>query len=93
MLGGAATFQAKARGVSILVAKQILFEPNNITADKNGRFVIVSGKLFKTKVILANVYAPNDAASFFDCVFSLLQDLDSHFLILGGTLTVGWTQL
>lgn len=79
------TFQAKARGVSILVANHISFEPNNVTADKNGRFVIVSGKLFNTKVILANIYAPNvDDASFFDRVFSLLQDLDSHFLILGG---------
>ena len=79
------TFQAKARGVSILVAKHISFEPNNVTADKNGRFVIVSGKLFNTKVILANVYNLNvDDASFFDRVFSLLQDLDTHFLILGG---------
>ena len=79
------TFQAKARGVSILVANHILFEPNSVTADKNGRFVIVSGKLFNTKVILANVYAPNvDDVSFFDRVFSLLHDLDSHFLILGG---------
>ena len=67
------TFQAKAIGISILVNKHILFDPNNVTADKNGRFVIFSGKLFNTKVILANVYAPNvDDASFFDPVFSVL---------------------
>lgn len=50
------------------------FEVDNITADKNGRFVIVSGKLFNTKVILANAYAPNtDDVNFFDRFFSLLS--------------------
>lgn len=33
-------------GVSILIANNILFEPSNIAADKNGKFIIVSGKLF-----------------------------------------------
>lgn len=80
-------FQAKARGVSILVARHVHFEADNITADKNGRFVIVSGKLFNTKVILASVYAPNtDDVNFFDRFFSLLSSLDTHHLILGGGL-------
>lgn len=78
-------FQAKARGVSILVASHVQFEADNITSDKNGRFVIVSGKLFNTKVILANVYAPNtDDVNFFNKFFSLLSGLDTHCLILGG---------
>lgn len=81
------TFQAKARGVSILISKNIPFEPIQVTADKNGRFIIVSGKLFNTNVILASVYAPNtDDVGFFDHLFSLLPDLSSHYLILGGDL-------
>lgn len=72
------TFQAKARGVSILVGKHVHFESDNIIADKNGRYIIVSGKLFITKVIFANVYAPNaDDVSFFNRFFSLLDGLDT----------------
>lgn len=81
------TFQAKARGVSILVARGVVFEPLDITADKNGRFVIVTGKLFNMNVVLANVYAPNiDDAAFFVRLFSNLPDLGQHHLILGGDL-------
>ena len=79
------TFQAKARGVAILVSKDVLFEPTQISADRNGRFVIVSGKLFDTNIVLANIYAPNvDDVAFFELVFSKLPELDSQFLVLGG---------
>lgn len=79
------TFQVKVRGVSILLANSVLFEPTKITADSNGRFIIVVGKLFNTKVVFANVYAPNiDDVCFFNRLFSHFPDLGSHYLILGG---------
>lgn len=78
-------FKGKARGAAILVDRNIPFEPSNITADKFGRFIIVSGKLHNKSVVLANVYAPNvDDVQFFNRFFSELPDLNSHCLILGG---------
>lgn len=81
------TFQAKARGVSILIDQNIPFEKHNVISDTSGRYVFVSGKLYNTKVVLANIYAPNtDNVAFFKRAFSLLPDLSSYSLILGGDL-------
>lgn len=79
------TFQAKARGVSILINHNIPFEHHNVISDTNGRYIIVSGKLYNTMVVLANVYAPNvDDVGFLNGFFSSLPDLSSYSLILGG---------
>lgn len=79
------TFQAKARGVSILINQDVPFEHHSVLSDTNGRYVIVSGKLYNTLVVLANVYAPNmDDKGFFERFFCSLPDLSSHTLILGG---------
>lgn len=79
------TFQAKARGVSILINQDVSFEHHSVVSDTNGRYVVVSGKLYNTLVVLANVYAPNmDDAGFFEHLFSSLPDLSSYTLILGG---------
>lgn len=70
--------------MAILISREVLFEPSQITADNNGRFLIVSGKLFDTNVVLANTDAPNmDDVSFFEQVFSKLPELNTRFLLLG----------
>lgn len=79
------SFQAKARGVSILVDPNIPFVHHNVISDTNGRFVIVSGKLYNTMLVLANVCAPNaDDVGSFERLFSSLPDLSSCSLVLGG---------
>lgn len=79
------SFQAKARGVSILISKDISFELHNVASDKFGRFVIASGKIYNTPVVLVYFYAPNiDGVTFLEQVFSLLPDLNIYSLILGG---------
>lgn len=79
------TFQGKARGVAILINKHVSFTPSTVKADKNGRYVIVTGKLENLNVALANIYAPNsDDPAFFSHVFSLLPCLNSDLLIMGG---------
>ncbi len=79
------SFQAKARGVAILIDKNVPFVPNYIISDKNGRYIIVSGTLCNKNLILANFYAPNfDDVSFLKHALSLLPDLNCHSLILGG---------
>ena len=70
------SFQDRVRGAAIIIEK-----------NQNGHYIIVSGKLFNRNVILANVYALNsDNAAFLERFFSLLPDLDSHSLVLGGDL-------
>lgn len=78
-------FQAKARGVSILINLNTAFQHHKVLPDPNGRYIIVIGHLYNMPVVLANVYAPNiDDAEFFESFFSSLPDLSSHSLILGG---------
>lgn len=53
------TFQAKVRGVAILINKDVAFTPSDSIADSNGHYIIVTGQLYNTKVILANIqYMP-----------------------------------
>lgn len=74
-------FQAKARGVTILVKKNIPFEQSNVIKDRNGCCIIVSGKLYNSQVVLANIYAPNsDDIAFLECFFSLLSLTWAHTL-------------
>lgn len=78
-------FQAKARGTAILIHKSIPFICSNVLADPNGRFVVVTGKIYNTPLILANIYGPNwDDHHFFRTFFSKLTDIATHSLILGG---------
>lgn len=79
------TFQAKARGTAILIHKSVPFICSNVLADPNGRFIVVTGKIHNTPLILANIYAPNwDDCNFFRTFFSKLTDVATHSLILGG---------
>lgn len=58
-----------------------------MVSDKSRRHVIVSGRLINTFVVLVNVYATNvDDAEFFKILFSLLSDLNTNHLKLGGDL-------
>lgn len=78
-------FQFKSRGCAILVHKSTPFAVSQVIADHRGRYVIVTGTLFSTPLILANVYAPNyDDVSFMTSFLSCIPDLHSHSLVLGG---------
>ncbi len=78
-------FNAKARGTAILIHKDIPFQAKEVITDTNGRFVIVSGQLLASLVIMVNIYAPNyDDASFFDKLFSTIPSDNNYNLIIGG---------
>ena len=56
-----------------------------VTADQQGRSVVVIGILYNVPLILANVYAPNwDDVQFMKKIMSSLPCLNTHRLILGG---------
>lgn len=79
------SFNTKARGTAIIIHKKIQFTSSGFISDPQGRFVLVSGKLFHTQVILVNIYAPNwDDVGFVQRVVCQLPDLNTHLLILGG---------
>lgn len=78
-------YDDRSRGKAILVHKEFPFVPTSILADENGRYIIVTGKIFGLQIILANVYGPNwDNPQFFTNFISKLPDLHTHHLILGG---------
>lgn len=79
-------FNAKCRGVAILIHREVQFVQTNTIQDKDVQFIIVQGHLFNLPVVLACVYAANwDNATFFTDFFSLLPELNSH-QVLGGDL-------
>lgn len=79
------TFSAKARGTAILIRKGVPFIHNTTLADKDGRYVIVTGEIYNTSLTLVNLYAPNtDNPTFFKKVFALIPDLSQTKLIIGG---------
>ncbi len=78
-------FNAKARGTAILIHKDIPFQAKEVVTDNNGRYVIVSGQLFASLVIMINIYAPNyDDGNFFDKLFSTIPSDNNYNLIIGG---------
>lgn len=81
------SFDSKTRGTAIIIHKRIKFTSSNCVSDPQGRYVIVSGQLFDTPVVLVNLYAPNwDDESFVQKLIGKLPDLTKHFLILGADL-------
>lgn len=80
-------FNSKDRGVAILISKKLDFTVSKTIEDKNGRFLIIAGKLFHTPVLLVNIYAPNfDNPDFTNSLCSTLHFLDTHCWILAGDL-------
>ena len=78
-------FNSRSRGTAILIHKRIRFISEQIISDPAGRYVIVSGILHETPVVLCNIYAPNfDNPNFVSSLISRLPNLDTHHLILGG---------
>ncbi len=77
-------FSQRARGAAIIIRKSVQFELVTSIADLNGRFVIVTGKLYNTSVIIASVYAPNWDNDNWDHFFSSLPNVSDHYIIIGG---------
>lgn len=78
-------YGARARGVAILIKKGTPFAASQVITDTNGRYIIITGKLHGTPVILANVYGPNwDNPQFFSKLIAKLPDINSHQLLMAG---------
>ena len=68
-----------------MIRKNIPFIHSQTISDQRGRYVIVSGTLNSTPLILVNVYGPNfDDAFFFQNLCKALPNLSDSSVIMGG---------
>lgn len=75
----------RKRGVSILIPNSINFELTKEIKDKEGRYIMVIGKLENREVTLFNIYAPPGSnTSFFKSVFDLISTHAKGVLICAG---------
>lgn len=72
------------RGVATLISQQIPFELVSKITDKEGRYMVVSGKIFDINITICNAFAPTGSDfSFYRNVFDLML-----VVICGGDLNI-----
>lgn len=77
------------RGVAILISNKLNFEKISEMGDKEGRYILVKGKIYENSVTFLNVYAPPGSDfSFFQKITSIMTMQTEGFLICGGDLNI-----
>lgn len=76
-------FADKFREAAI-IHERVLFKPMNIILDSDSHYVIVSGMLQNTPVVLVSVYAPTWNDNQFMRLFVKIPNADSHCIIICG---------
>lgn len=79
------TYNQKQRGVSILFSKHLKVQIQKEYKDEEGRIIIILVDILNQKLILSNIYAPNeDDPSFFYKVKTVLLDFGEFPVVWGG---------
>ena len=74
-----------ARGVAILFSSKAQIEVHNIISSSDGRYIILYTTWNKTKVLFANIYAPNrDNPQFFMKAFKEIERFNPDYKIIAG---------
>uniref|UniRef100_A0A3Q2PAH5 Endonuclease/exonuclease/phosphatase domain-containing protein n=1 Tax=Fundulus heteroclitus TaxID=8078 RepID=A0A3Q2PAH5_FUNHE len=82
------SFCTKARGITLLINKRLIFKSNSVKKDKNGRFLLVNWEINRNKIALVNIYGPNyDDPLFFNNLIMKLAAIGGHFKHLKHSLT------
>lgn len=79
------SFNSKRRGVATIIKSHIPFEKTKCIQDKEGRFVMVIGKIETTEISLINVYYPPEEGS--DLMTQLIETIITQgkgIIIIGG---------
>lgn len=77
------------RGVVTLISNMIQFDCEKEIKDREGRYIIVKGRLENEPVTLINIYAPPESdKKFFKSLFDVLAAEAEGILISGGDLNV-----
>ena len=86
--GGRALFSngtTQARGVMILISKDVPIYIHNSIKDKEGRFLAIDVTYGHTRLTIANIYAPNlDAPGFFMNTFNKIDEIGNQHKIIAG---------
>ena len=89
MKGWKTIFQANGlknqAGVAILISNKIDFKPKVIKKDKEGDFILITGKIFKEELSILNIYTPSTRAATFikDTLVKLKAHIAPHTIIVG----------
>lgn len=76
------------RGVATLISQQIPFEQVSETTDKEGRYIVVSGKTYDVIITICNIYAPPGSDfAFYRNIFDLMIG-GTGVVICGGDLNI-----
>lgn len=86
---GARAFYANgtsnSRGVAVLFRKNSSIKVLNVDKDENGRFLIITIKLYGKEIVISNIYAPNeDCPEFFSTLIRHLNRASSPEWLIGG---------
>ena len=77
--------RTNARGVSILFSKNFEYTLTNIRKDEDGNLLIVDFITNNIKIMLVNVYAPNqDRPDFFENIQNILDENEQDYVLLCG---------
>lgn len=84
-----ANYSAYARGVAILIHKRLPFVEEEVYRDRDGRYVMVKGRMLEHSVLFVNVYAPNvEDPDFFNNIHSHIIRMGADQIYLGGDLNL-----
>ena len=76
-----------SKGTMILINPKIKCKVEKKICDKNGRYIVLDIALADTRIVLVNIYAPNDVnqqVSFFKELQEQLQEFSEETIIIGG---------
>lgn len=84
--------EAKSRGVSILISARIPWTHTDVKLDREGRSLLLKGRIGDVKITLANLYVPNTHQdTFLKRQLDLLLQFSDGQLIIGGDLNIPLT--
>ena len=80
---------SNARGVAMLIDKNLDYKLVKQVKDNEGRWIMVVIDIEETKLLLINVYAPNDDnTEFFHKIIAKMELLEFDHAIWGGKISI-----
>jgi hypothetical protein len=75
----------KQAGVAIPIPNKIKFQPKVFKNDKEGKFILINGKIFQEDLSILNIYVPNAWAATFtkETLVKLKAHIAPHTIIVG----------